>query len=173
MMEHERSVFKGLMAGLIGGLIGTIVMNEFQSLWSTVSQRLEKGNSRQSQQPSQPESESPTMKAAAKIARLGGRELTSEEKKKLGPVVHYSFGTLQGAVYGGTAELAGTPGGFIPGVLFGAALFAAADELALPQLGLTGKPSEMPASSHVYGLAAHLVYGLSTEIARRGLRAAL
>jgi len=172
MVEEQRSVFKGLVAGLIGGLIGTIVMNEFQNLWSTVSQKLENSDGRQSQQ-SQEESESPTMKAAAKIARLGGRELTHEEKKKLAPVVHYSFGTLQGAVYGGTAELAGTPGGFLPGVLFGAALFAAADELALPQLGLTGKPSEMPASSHVYGLAAHLVYGLSTEIARRGLRAAL
>lgn len=172
MIEGERSVFKGLMAGLIGGLIGTIVMNEFQSLWSAVSQKLDSGDGRQSQQ-GQQESESPTMKAAAKIARLGGRELTHQEKKKLGPVVHYSFGTLQGAVYGGTAELAGTPGGFLPGVLFGAALFAAADELALPQLGLTGKPSEMPASGHLYGLAAHLVYGLSTEIARRGLRAAL
>lgn len=172
MVEEERSLFKGLVAGLIGGLIGTIVMNEFQNLWSTVSQKLENSDGRQSER-SQQESESPTMKAAAKIARLGGRELTHEEKKKLAPVVHYSFGTLQGAVYGGTAELAGTPGGFLPGVLFGAALFAAADELALPQLGLTGKPSEMPASSHVCGLAAHLVYGLSTEIARRGLRAAL
>ncbi|HEX5411932.1 MAG TPA: hypothetical protein VFZ27_08725 [Terriglobia bacterium] len=172
MALEERCVFKGVVAGLVGGLIGTIVMNEFQGLWNKVAQNLQNGQGRQPQQ-SQQESESPTMKAAAKIAKLGGRELTYEERKKLGPVVHYSFGTLQGAVYGGTSELAGTRGGFIPGMIFGAALFAAADELAVPQLGLTGKPSEMPASSHLYGLASHLVYGLSAEIARRGLRAAL
>lgn len=85
MVEEERSVFKGLVARLIGGLIGTIVMNEFQNLWSTVSQKLENSDGRQSRQ-SQQESESPTMKAAARIAKLGGRELTHEEKKKLGPV---------------------------------------------------------------------------------------
>ena len=172
MALEERSVFKGLVAGLIGGLIGTIVMTEFQNVWSKVAQQLESSDGNQSKQQSE-ESESPTMKAAGKIARIGGRKLTHDERKKLGPVVHYSFGTLQGAIYGGTTELSGTPGGFLPGVLFGAALFAAADEVALPQLGLTGKASEMPASSHLYGLAAHLVYGISTEIARRGLRAAL
>jgi hypothetical protein len=58
-------------------------------------------------------------------------------------------------------------------VLFGAALFALADEVAVPARGLSGKPSETPASMHLYAAAAHCVYGMATEIARRGLRAAI
>jgi uncharacterized membrane protein YagU involved in acid resistance len=113
------------------------------------------------------------MKAAGKIAALGGRQLSYEQKKKFGPVVHYSFGTLQGGAYGGIAELTGMAGGFVPGLIFGAALFVVADEIAVPALGLSSKPTEFPVSSHLYGLAAHLVYGVSTEMARRGLRAAM
>jgi putative membrane protein len=113
------------------------------------------------------------MKAAGKIASLAGRQLLHEQKKKAGPLVHYGFGTLQGAMYGAVTGLAGVSGGFLPSIIFGAALFAVADEIALPALGLSGKPTEYPASTHLYGLASHIVYGLSTEIARRGLRAAI
>ena len=64
-------------------------------------------------------------------------------------------------------------GGVIPGLTFGAGLFALADEVAVPALGLSGKPNESPFSSHLYGLVSHLVYGISTDIATRGLRAVL
>ncbi len=74
---------------------------------------------------------------------------------------------------GAVTELAGVSGGFLPSLIFGAALFTAADEIALAALGLSEKPSEYPVSTHLYGLASHIVYGLSTEIARRGLRAAI
>jgi hypothetical protein len=47
------------------------------------------------------------MKAAGKLAEMIGPPLSHEQKKKLGPVVHYSFGTLQGGVYGAVAELSG------------------------------------------------------------------
>jgi uncharacterized membrane protein YagU involved in acid resistance len=56
---------------------------------------------------------------------------------------------------------------------FGAALFVAADEIVVPALGLSPQPTESSISSHLYGLAAHLVYGVTTEVVRRGLRAAL
>jgi uncharacterized membrane protein YagU involved in acid resistance len=61
----------------------------------------------------------------------------------------------------------------VAGLVFGAALFVLADEVAVPAFGLSGKPTEVPVSSHLYGLGAHLVYGISAEIARRGMRAAL
>jgi putative membrane protein len=178
MSQHEREWSKGLLAGMIGGLIGTIVMTQFQYAWTSVSKQLANGGgngTRQSGQSEQPkkEKEDATMKAAGKIASIAGRELSHEQKKKLGPLVHYGFGTLQGAMYGAVTEMAGVPGGFLPSLVFGAALFTAADELAVPALGLSAKPSESPLSSHLYGLAAHVVYGLSTEMARRGLRAAL
>ncbi|HEV2136204.1 MAG TPA: DUF1440 domain-containing protein [Terracidiphilus sp.] len=169
---RPRSIGKGVVAGLVGGLIGTFAMNEFQKAWSNAAQAMQKGNHTQAQQGEQ-ESENATMKAAGKIASISGRQLSHEQKKKAGPVVHYSFGTLQGALYGAMTELTRTAGGFLPGVIFGAALFALADEVAVPALGLSGKPSETPASTHVYAAAAHCVYGMATEFARRGLRAAI
>ena len=178
MPQHERKWSKGLLAGMIGGLVGTIVMTEFQGAWSSASKKLKSNGGgaqkqRKQQAQSEQEKEDSTMKAAGKIASLAGRQLSHEQKKKAGPLVHYGFGTLQGAMYGAVTELAGVSGGLLPSLIFGAALFTAADEIALPALGLSGKPTEYPASTHLYGLASHIVYGLSTEIARRGLRAAI
>jgi putative membrane protein len=176
-MWHERNVGKGIIAGLVGGLIGTIVMTEFQNGWSKASSALKNGSKSKSQnalqQQGEQEKEDATMKAAGKIAELGGRHLSHEQKKKLGPVVHYSFGTLQGAAYGAVTEMAGDSKGLLSGLIFGTALYLAADEVAVPALKLSGKPTEYPLSSHLYGLASHLVYGVSAEVARRGLRAVL
>jgi len=84
---------------------------------------------------------------------------------------NYSFGTLQGGVYGGVREMTGNSGLILPALIFGSTLFVVADEVAVPAFGFSGKPIEFPLSSHLYGLASHLVYGVSVEIVRRGLRA--
>jgi putative membrane protein len=176
--RSERHTGKGILAGLIGGLVGTIVMTQFQNAWSKASEAIKSNSSEQRSQGEQKqqgkqESEDATMKAAGRIARLTGRQLSHEQKQQLGPLVHYSFGTLQGGVYGSVLESAGASGGFLPGLIFGASLFAVADEIAVPALRLSSKPAESPLSSHLYGLASHLVYGVSTEMVRRGVRAAL
>lgn len=59
------------------------------------------------------------------------------------------------------------------GLMFGALVWLGADELLLRKIGLAKKPAAYPASAHVYGLASHLVYGLTTEAVRRAVRAAL
>ena len=174
--EPARNMKKGAIAGMVGGLIGTIVMTAFQNGWSKASQSL-RGNSNQqlqrSEQQNGQESEDAPMKAAGKLGEALGLHLSHEQRKKLGPVVDYSFGTAQGALYGAVTELAGVRGGLLAGVSLGAALFVFADEIGTSALGLSGKPSDYPLSSHAYALASHLVYGVTTEIARRGLRAAL
>ncbi len=172
--DRARSLPKGILAGLVGGLIGTVVMTEFQNAWSKASAALSRrqGAVEQSSH-EQPQSEDATMKAAGKLAELVGAQLSYDQKKKLGPVVHYGFGTLQGAAYGGMIELFRMQGGFAPALCFGGALFALVDELAVPALGLSDRPGKYPFSAHLYGLASHLVYSVSTEVARRGLRAAL
>ena len=174
-----RDLGKAVLAGLAGGLIGSIAMNQFQNAWSKASKAFKKNSAQESeaqneqQSGEQQQSEDATMKAAGKIARVAGRQLSHAQRAKLGPVVHYSFGTLQGGIYGAVTELAGTKGGFVPGITFGAALFGLADELAVPALGLSGKPTESPLSSHLYALVSHLVYGISTDVVQRGLRAIL
>lgn len=178
-IRNRRSTAKGIAAGIAGGLAGAWAMNQFQTVWSKASERLSgdgssaNGAGNEQEQSSSGESEDATMKAADKISSgLLRRPLNKEQKKKAGPLVHYAFGALAGAAYGATVEnepkarlAAGAP--------FGAALFLAADETAVPLFGLSGAPWEYPWSSHVQALAAHVVYGVTTEFVRRGVRTAL
>ena len=53
------------------------------------------------------------------------------------------------------------------GLPFGAAVWAIADETLVPLFGLSKPPIAYPLSKHLYSLAAHLVYGATTEATRR------
>ena len=111
-----------------------------------------------------------TVRAAAAISRgLFGHELTEQEERIAGPVLHYAFGALTGGIYGALAEVApaitrGT------GAPFGLAVWLAADEITIPALRLAEPPWEHPPMVHARALAAHLVYGTATEGFRRALR---
>lgn len=112
------------------------------------------------------------MKTAGAVAEsVFDRPLSREEKKKASPFVHYVFGTTMGGAYGAAAEkLPDVKRG--NGLPFGAAVFLGADEIAVPALGLAQQSLwETPIQDHVYSLASHLVYGATTELVRRGVRA--
>jgi uncharacterized membrane protein YagU involved in acid resistance len=164
-----------LLIGLAGGLIAAWTMNQFQTLWTKASEQVS-GKTDPPEQHEQDrveaEAEDATMRAADGVSRsLFHRTLTKEEKKKAGPMVHYAFGSAMGALYGAAAEMfPDVTRGF--GTGFGAALFAVADEIAVPAFGLSGKPTKAQFSSHLYGLASHLVYGATTEGVRRAAKAA-
>ena len=170
--SDKRHPLKGLLAGAAAGLVAAWAMNQFQAAWSKASEQLKPGEHQSrfqtSQSHKQEDKEDAAMKAAGKLAQALGRNLSKQEKKKAGPVVHYLFGTIAGAVYGLVGEyLPLARVGF--GTVFGAALFVLADELAVPALGLSGSATEAPLSSHLYGLSSHLVYGASAEGIRRGI----
>jgi putative membrane protein len=156
------------------GFIGTIVMTQFQNAWSKVSKKMKNGaeaSAKEENTQAEKEKEDSTMKAAGQIAKLAGRELSHEEKK-LGPVVHYSFGTGQGGVYGSVMEMAEEPGGLLPALLWKYFDYPA-DEITVPALGLSSKATETPLSAHLYGLASHLVYAVSAEMVRRAAGTAM
>lgn len=160
--------WKGLAAGLAGGLAGAWAMTLFQQGWESVSQRFN-GNTgeEQSSQSNNEDNDDATAKAADKVySKVFGTPLSREQKKVAGPAVHYVFGTAMGGLYGLAAEYdkRATTGAGVP---FGTALFAAADEVAVPALGLSKDPTEYPLSSHAYALASHAVYGATTEAVRR------
>ena len=162
-----------MVAGAAGGLAAAWVMSQFQTGWSSATKALErakKGQGRQEPNTEDSDAEDATMKTAGKIAeKVFHHPLSREQKKKLGPVVHYAFGASIGAVYGALAEV--TPQAtFGAGLPYGTAVFVGADEIAVPAFGLSKPPKEYPASAHIYSLASHLVYGLSLEMARRGIR---
>jgi len=117
-----------------------------------------------------------TAKVAAAVANVGGKRLSGEQKRKAGTLVHYGFGTLMGAVYGMVAELAPPKvrrNTVLSGIGFGAALFAGADEVAVPALRLLQPPTETPASRHLYGLVSHLVYGTTAAALCKAARTVL
>ena len=139
-------------------------MNEFQKVWAAAEKQITGGKrGQQGGQQNSEDTEDATMKTADRISQaLQGRHLTKDEKKKAGPVVHYAFGALMGAVYGASVEV-NPSANVLAGIPFGAILFAAADEVAFPVLGLSDKPAAYPLSAHVYGLVSHAVYGVTTE----------
>lgn len=173
-MRHHPEPWKGFVAGAVGGLAASFVMNQFQHAWSKASQALQNGHKKQ-QQPHDQQQQEPdaTMRAAEKIAELiFKRSLTAEQQRKAAPWIHYAFGTVMGGVYGVASE-------YVPqvrrgaGVPFGAAVFAGADEIAVPALGLSKPAREFPLSIHAYALASHLVYGATADLVFRGVRKVL
>jgi hypothetical protein len=185
--RQRPSVWKGLVAGLAGGLAATVVMTQFQNGWQKASKALKAannggtGNSKsksqsQEEEPQQQEEqkEDATMKAARKVASLAGYRISLAQEKKAGPVVHYGFGASMGALYGVLHEAAPKSlrslNPVLAGVGYGGALFVGADEIAVSALGLSGSSKKTPVSAHFYGLASHVVYGVTGEMVRRTVR---
>ncbi len=155
--KNENNIALGLAVGAVGGLLATWVMSQYQALFASP------GGSSDEEEPA-------TVKAATAIStNIFGHKLTPEERKIAGPLVHYAFGTLNGAAYGALAETlpAVTIAG---GLLFGASLWLIADEAAVPALGMSKSPANYPLSTHLYSLTSHLLYGLTTDLTRRVVR---
>jgi len=168
---------KGALAGIVGGLAGTYVMSEFQAAWSRLVDGYEstsaggRHDARDWQERS--EDDNANEAAAQAIARtVSGRPLDRRQLAIAAPAVHYAFGSSVGALYGAAAE--GSPalraGG---GAGMGIALWAAADEVAMPLLGLSGPTTDRETELHLQAFAAHVVYGVTTEAVRRVVRCAL
>ena len=80
--------------------------------------------------------------------------------------MHYAFGTTLGAIYGALAEQRPQATEWV-GLPFGATVWLLADEIGVPASGLAKPSTEYSAADHASALAAHLVYGATTEGLRR------
>lgn len=169
----KRRIWKGLLAGGAAGAAGSLAMNQFQNLCTRIS---EQKNEKPQSPSGESSSEDATMKVAGKVAEITGHRLSEQQKKKAGPIVHYSFGTGMGAIYGALME-AGPRHlrrhALLSGLGLGSMLFAGVDEGMVPALKLSGPPWKSPLSSHLYALASHLVYGLTAGAVRKAVREAL
>lgn len=180
--RHRPNVIRGVVTGVTAGIAATLIMDQFQKLSSAGKKVAEKQvrlaldepeesidlDQRQQAEEAARDEDS-TEKVARRIAVAAGRDLQAENKKKAGRAVHYAFGTLMGAIYGVTAELAPevTTGG---GTAYGTLLFLAAHEVAVPAFQLSPPPAETPTTDHLQHWAAHVVYGGSLELVRSLLR---
>jgi hypothetical protein len=170
-------VAKGALAGLAGGLVGTWVMNHFQRWWSQSVQGVEpvsaagRHDARDWQELD--EGRNANEMAAQTLARHTlDRPLDRRELKVGATAVHFAFGGAMGALYGVLWEVSPATRQ-MGGAAFGTAVWAAADEVAVPLLGLSRPTTEQPPERHAHAFASHIVFGITTEIVRRGVRAML
>ena len=111
-----------------------------------------------------------TEKAASAVSEaVFGHKLTKKERKLGGTAVHYAIGGLTGGIYGAAAEAAPTVAKAV-GVPYGTAVWLMVDEGAVPALGLSKPVTKYPLSNHAYALASHFVFGVATDLVRRGVR---
>jgi uncharacterized membrane protein YagU involved in acid resistance len=105
--------------------------------------------------------------AAEAIAeKLLGRYLSGQEKRCAAAAVHYVVGGLAAAGYAAAVRaFPGVQAG--SGAVFGIAFWLMGDELVMPRIGLTARPSAYSPLMHLNSLGEHLVYGITVERVRR------
>ena len=188
-MAHAH-VLRGMAAGLLAGAAASWVMDQFQQIRAmNPPQRPDDdggaggGGEAKSHAPQGKHAgevqdlhqttnldENATVKTAERISqRILHRDLTQSEKRVAGPAVHYAYGSLVGALYGGMAELLPVTAAGL-GLPFGFALWLLGDEIAVAALGLAKPPTEYSPEVHADALAAHFMYGATTDVLRRVLR---
>jgi hypothetical protein len=188
MKTEDGSIAKGFVAGIAGGLVASVVMNQFQSAVSKLMSGDGRGHGAQTQQHGTPEhgvgemlrergSDEPHDNAAVRAGNaiaefVFDKKLTKSEKEIVGTVAHYAMGAASGAIYGAARELRPEVS-VADGVPFGAAVWLIADEGIVPAVGLSKQAKDYPLSIHAYALAAHIVYGVTTELVTRAVRRAL
>jgi len=150
---RQRSIAKGVLAGFIGGLAGAgaKVLAEQVFPPRTAGQT------------------APTILLAENVA---GRRLPEEERQLAVQGIHWIFGALAGAVYGGLTEVEPSLGAW-RGAAFGITLNRITHESILPRLGLTAPPGRQPTQERISEWVTHAVYGIATDSVRRAVRRAL
>ncbi len=98
-------------------------------------------------------------KAAEKGAKVAGRRLDEDERKKIGSAIHWTVGVSSGAMYG-LLRNRSRHVGFGSGLAYGLAMYLAIDEGLLPAMKLAPPPDAFPWQTHARGLAGHLILGL-------------
>ncbi|MGI8470040.1 MAG: DUF1440 domain-containing protein [Pyrinomonadaceae bacterium] len=183
--NRDGDILKGLAAGIVGGLAASVVMNQFQKLFSNFITGEQRSHGAQSLQKGAPhrgagrmlekqgkenaEDDSAERLAQTVLVGVFNHELTEREKDVAGTAFHYAYGISMGAIYGAAAEISdkATMGAGLP---YGVLIWLGADEGVVPLLGLSKHSGEYPFSVHAGAFASHLVYGLTTEIVRRAVR---
>ena len=150
---------KGVVAGAIAGLVGSVALR----LWTTAFSKIHADTYL-------PDPNGPAHQVGALVAeKFTQRPLSLRGRLLAGELTHYAFGAVNGAIYGALAErYPWTTSG--DGLLFGTGVFLAADESSMPALGLVPPPWRETPAAQLEHLAAHLVFGVVTEVTRAALR---
>lgn len=152
----EAAICKNLLAGCAGGLAGGWTMSQFTRLWRTLS------GSTELLPYSRQEWDAVSGIANATFGRILGRRLPEREQKIGAAIVHYVMAGAAGALYGVTSARRRPRTIKWSGALFGIGMWVLGNELLMPALRLTAKPSHYSLRMQANSLGEHLVFGLTT-----------
>jgi uncharacterized membrane protein YagU involved in acid resistance len=174
LAQSRRSRFvKAAAAGVVGGLVGTWAMNQAQRVWSDAmddrppESAAGKHDARDWQERSENQNSNELAAQALATATIG-RRLAERELAVAAAIVHFAFGAAVAGLYGVCVAPERRRTGL--GVAMGIGLWLAADEFAMPRLGLSRPTSERPFEMHLQAFSAHVVYGFVTEVTRHAVR---
>lgn len=103
------------------------------------------------------------------VPQVLGEQMTGRaEHQVLDEVLHLSFGAMQGALYGAVAPEREKLGA---GLLLGAAAFVFGSGLVLPLSGSGSAPWKRDLAQNAVDMAAHLAFGIVTEMVRADISA--
>lgn len=157
MRNHRRNLGLDMLIGAASGAAATWLMDQVTT--AIMERQPEEVSEREKAARGD---KSALENAAEKGAALAGKEITKEERKKIGLGIHWSLGVTSGAVYGALRNRIPAMG-IGSGLTYGAAYFLLMDEAALTALGLAPPPQNFPWQTHARGLVGHLVLGGALE----------
>lgn len=153
-----QSLAVDLAIGLVAGCIATRLTDLSQPPLSQATPESEKAR-----EPEEPDGGS-AMSAADKATGLAGVNVGHKDLQYLKIAIHYGLGASWGGLYV-LLRRRGGMGALGAGAATGLALSVLVDECLNPALNITPPNRAYPASSHLRGLVAHLIYGLGVAAA--------
>jgi hypothetical protein len=159
-MTRTAAAATDFVVGIAAGLAAALAMNLFQAAWNKAAFPV-------SSAPTATENAADTISDA-----VSGKPATKKARKTLANAIHYTTGAALGGVYGLVS-------GVVPaltagrGALLAGTTWVLGDELAVPSLGLAPPAGKTASKVHAYGLASHLVFGLTLDLVRRELNGLL
>ncbi len=173
--RRRPSVWKGAVAGLAGGLVGTWVKSKAEPVLQEIGETLFPPTYDEKQRPGADVEGHPERMPPAEMAQdvTDAFDVTLSRDQKLTAQggIHWAFGTSAGVAYGVLAEVSDAEVGY--GMPAAAALFAGTHASTLPALGLQASPAKLPTAWWVWEFGSHMVYGVTVDLVRRGVRRAL
>jgi hypothetical protein len=144
--------------GALAGAAGSLAMNVFTRIWTNDH----RGHGVQPPQACEPGDDATVRAGTIAFAAATGDTPPATLREPLGAVAHYAFGSAMGIVYAFLApRLPALRSG--RGALYGALVWAGADEGLMPALGLSRGPRQLRARTHGYALAGHVIYGAAVH----------
>jgi putative membrane protein len=151
--KRERSILKGAIAGAIGGLAGAGAKLLVEKIFP-------------------PRGKGQTSPPVALAEQVAGHNLPAGKKAAATQAIHWGFGAAAGAVYGAAVEAEPSLGAW-KGAAFGLTLNKMTHESVLPKMGLVPPKEQQPPKERMSEWVSHAVYGMVTDVVRRGVRRAL